>query len=319
MKDRFGRNIEYLRVSVTDRCNLRCMYCMPEEGIKNKKKHSEIMTLEELYEVIEVFAQLGVRKIRITGGEPLVRYGITSLIEKIARLEQINEITMTTNGLELKKYAKELKKAGLIRVNISLDTLKADKYKEITRFGSIHDVLEGIKEAKEVGLLPIKINTVLIGGFNDDEIEDFVELTREEDIQVRFIELMPIGQVAGWAREKFVSNDIVLERIPELIPVGVEDKSSPAKYYKLPDGKGKVGLINPISHNFCSNCNRIRLTADGKLKPCLHSNKEVDILQSMRKGENIKELIQNTILEKPSSHNLDKGDSIERNMVQIGG
>ena len=319
MVDRYGRSIEYLRVSVTDRCNLRCIYCMPEEGIKDKKCHSDIMTLEEIYQVVEACVGLGIKKVRITGGEPLTRFGITSLVKKISKLDKIKDIAMTTNGILLKKYAKELKESGLNRVNISLDTMKPEKYKKITRFGSINDVFEGMEEAKKVGLLPLKMNIVLIGGFNDDEIGDFVELTRNEDIQVRFIELMPIGQAADWARENFIPNTTVLERFKELKPAPGGDKSSPAEYYMLPRGKGKVGLINPISHQFCSNCNRLRLTADGKIKPCLHSNQEIDVLQTIRKGQNVKGLIESAILQKPSEHHLNSGEAIDRDMIRIGG
>ena len=189
MTDRYGRKIDYLRISITDRCNLRCLYCMPEEGIIDKKCHSEMLTLEEIYQVVKTCASLGIKKVRITGGEPLTRKGIANLIQKINDIEGIKDIAMTTNGLLLKKYAKELKEAGLKRVNVSLDTMKEHKYKYITRYGSLKDVLEGMQEAERVGLLPLKINVVLIGGFNDDEIEDFVKLTQNEDIQVRFIEI----------------------------------------------------------------------------------------------------------------------------------
>ncbi|NLM43700.1 MAG: GTP 3',8-cyclase MoaA [Clostridiales bacterium] len=319
MKDKYGRNIEYLRISLTDRCNLRCKYCMPEEGIHDKKTHGEIMTLEEIYEVVEICTELGVKKIRLTGGEPLTRLGVTSLVEKISKLDKVTDISMTTNAVLLKKYAKELKEAGLKRVNISLDTLNEKKYKEITRLGSIKDVFDGLEEAKKVGLLPIKINIVLIDRFNDDEIEDFVELTRNEDIQVRFIELMPIGQTADWARDYFVPNTIVLERIKELEPVEIGDKSSPARYYMLPGGKGKVGLINPISHQFCRNCNRLRLTADGKIKPCLHSDQEIDVLKTIREGGNVKEVMKSSILKKPLKHHLNDGEAIQRSMARIGG
>lgn len=319
MTDRYGRKIDYLRVSVTDRCNLRCRYCMPEEGIIDKKCHNEMLTLEEIYQVIKVCASLGVIKVRITGGEPLTRRGITGLIHKINNIEGIEDIAMTTNGILLKNYAKELKEAGLRRVNVSLDTMKEEKYRHITRFGCLKDVLEGIDEAKRVGLLPLKINIVLIGGFNDDEIEDFVKLTINEDIQVRFIELMPIGQASSWARENFVPNTLVLDRFKDLIPIPREDKSSPAKYYKLPGAKGMIGLINPISHQFCSNCNRLRLTADGKIKPCLHSNQEIDVKESLKSGENLKETIIKAILAKPQEHHLNDGESIERDMIRIGG
>lgn len=319
MKDRYGRKIEYLRVSVTDRCNLRCRYCMPEEGIIDKKSHYDMLTLEEIYDVVKACASLGINKVRITGGEPLTRKGITGLIEKISKIEGIKDIAMTTNGLLLKNYAKELKEAGLKRVNVSLDTLNEEKYKYITRFGSLKDVLGGMEEGKRVGLLPLKINVVLIGGFNDDEIEDFVKLTLDEDIIVRFIELMPIGQASSWARQNFIPNTIVLEKFKNLQPVPREDKSSPAQYYRLPNAKGMIGLINPISHQFCCNCNRLRLTADGKIKPCLHSNQEIDIKEAIKSGESLEKTIIKAIWAKPSEHHLNDGESIKRDMMRIGG
>lgn len=319
MKDRYERKIEYLRVSVTDRCNLRCRYCMPQGGITSKKTRSDMLSLEEIYEVVEVCSSMGIRKVRITGGEPLTRKGIPGLIHNINKLSNIKDIAMTTNGILLKDKAKELKESGLKRVNISLDTLDDEKYKHITRFGSLKDVFEGIEEAKKVGLLPIKINVVLIGGFNDDEIEDFVNLTIDDDIHVRFIELMPVGQAADWAKEKFVPNTLILDRFKELIPIPKEDKSSPAEYYKLPEAKGSVGLINPISHRFCSNCNRIRLTADGKLKPCLHSNQEIDIKEALRSGKDIKSVIETAINVKPRRHHINEGESVKRDMMRIGG
>ncbi len=207
MKDLYGREINYLRISVTDLCNLRCQYCMPQSGVC-KLEHKDVLTIEEFYEIASAFVSLGVKKIRITGGEPLVKSGIVELVEKISSLG-IEDLAMTTNGLLLPKYAEDLKKAGLNRVNISLDTLNPKKYSEITRGGDILKVLEGIEKAKEIGLTPIKINTVLIGGFNTDEIKNFVYITKEEDIDVRFIELMPIGEASDWAKEKFVSNNIV--------------------------------------------------------------------------------------------------------------
>ena len=218
MKNSYGRNIRYLRVSVTDRCNLRCMYCMPEEGLC-KKTHHDILDLEEIYQIIEASEHLGFDKIRITGGEPLVRKNIEWLIEKTAKLEGIKDIALTTNGILLAEYAEKLKDSGLSRVNISLDTLDADKFREITRGGDIERVLAGIKAALHYRLTPIKINTVLIGGFNDDEIEDLVEMTLNHNIHVRFIELMPIGYAADWSKEKFIPNKIVLERLEDLIPL----------------------------------------------------------------------------------------------------
>ena len=318
MKDSYGREINYLRISLTDRCNLRCIYCMPEKGIE-KVSHEDILTLEEVYEITEAFVELGINKIRFTGGEPLTRKGIVSLIERVSKLSGVKDLAMTTNGILLEKFAPSLKEAGLNRVNISLDTLKEEKYAYITRGGKLEEILKGIEEARKVGLIPIKINAVLIGGFNDDEIIDFVKLTEKEEIDVRFIELMPVGEAAPWAKEKFVSNSIVLDKVKELAPVEREDNSSPAVYYKLPNGKGKVGLINPITCKFCENCNRIRLTSQGKLKLCLHSNKEIDIKEALRNGEDIKKLIADSILEKEESHKLEEGKYINRNMNQIGG
>jgi len=318
MLDSFGRSINYLRISLTDRCNLRCQYCMPEKGLKNKVTHKDILTIEEVYHLIKEFVDLGIDKIRFTGGEPLIRKGIIDLIEKVNTLEGVKDLTITTNGLLLKDMAKSLKKAGIHRVNISLDTLNKDKYSEITRGGDLSRVLEGIEEGIRVGLTPIKINTVLIGGFNENEIEDLVNLTRR-GIDVRFIELMPIGEAMYFAKDKFVSNSRVLETIRDLVPVEREDKSSPAVYYKLPDAKGRVGIINPVSCKFCDNCNRVRLTSTGKLKTCLHSNKEIDLKAAIRKQENIKEIIKKGILSKEESHHLEEGKYTYRNMNQIGG
>ena len=318
MKDSFGREINYLRISLTDRCNLRCKYCMPEDGV-SKFSHDEILTLEELYEIIKVFVELGINKIRFTGGEPLVRKGVVGLISKVSRLHGVKDIAMTTNGILLKKYARDLKDAGLNRVNISLDTLDEDKYRAITRGGSLSKILEGIEEAKKVGLTPIKINTVLIGGFNDDEIESLVGLTAKENIDLRFIELMPIGEAANWAKENFISNNRILEKVGNLIPVPREDISSPAVYYKLPNGKGKVGIINPISCKFCENCNRVRLTSQGRLKLCLHSDNEIDIRRALKNGQDLKKLILDSIGKKEESHHLEDGEYIKRNMNQIGG
>ncbi|MFZ5966386.1 MAG: GTP 3',8-cyclase MoaA [Bacillota bacterium] len=321
MEDQVGRRINYLRVSVTDLCNLRCRYCMPEEGIE-KKRHGEILSLEEIFEIIKASVTLGVNKVRITGGEPLVRKDIVSLIENIGKLEEIKDIALTTNGVLLKQFAQDLKNAGLMRVNISLDTLKEDKYKEITRGGRLEQVLDGIEEAKKAGLYPIKINTVLIGGFNDDEIERFAQLTVDEEIHVRFIELMPLGQASSWAKSNFLSNAFIKEQLPDLIPVHEGDKSSPARYYKLPGAKGKIGLINPISSHFCKYCNRIRLTADGRLKPCLHSNQEIDLKEVVReRKDDLREMLTKAILQKPQQHTLNQLDNepVERDMFRIGG
>ncbi|NLW23013.1 MAG: GTP 3',8-cyclase MoaA [Tissierellia bacterium] len=318
MKDSFGREITYIRISVTDLCNLRCRYCMPDEGIP-KVRHEDILSVEEIGEIARVFVNLGVNKVRLTGGEPLVRRGIIDIVQKIGRLDGIRDFAITTNGVLLKKYARDLKLAGLNRVNISLDTLDEDKYSYITRGGRLKDVLEGIESAKEVGLTPIKINTVLVGGFNDDEIEDLVRLTIEEEIDVRFIELMPIGESIKMGPECFISNEIVLEKVPDLVEVEREDPSSPAVYYRLPNAKGRVGIINPLSCKFCQYCNRVRLTADGKLKLCLHSNMEIDLKEALRKGQDIEEIIVDGVAKKPESHRLEDGQYVYKKMYQIGG
>ena len=318
MKDSFGREINYLRISLTDRCNLRCEYCMPEKGVK-KVSHNDILTLEEMYEIIKVFVDLGINKIRFTGGEPLVRLGAVDLISKISKLEGVNEIAMTTNGTLLETYADDLKKAGLTRVNISLDTLNMEKYRRITRGGDLNKALNGIKAAREAGLTPIKINTVLIGGFNEDEIPDLVNLTMGHQMDIRFIELMPIGEAVGFAKDKFIPNSRVLETVPNLISVEAEDRSSPARYFRLPGAKGKVGIINPISCKFCSNCNRVRLTSTGKLKLCLHSNREIELRDAMRNEEDISSIIKEAIYSKEKEHHLENDEFITRNMNQIGG
>ena len=242
MKDKWTRDINYLRISITDRCNLRCFYCMPEEGIQ-KLNHDDILTFEQLYPIVEVAVELGISKIRITGGEPLVRKGIVNFIEKISKLSGLKDIAMTTNGILLERYAQELKEAGLHRLNISLDTLKEDRYKMITRWGELNQVLRGIEATEKAGLSPIKINVVAMRGINDDEIEDFARLTKEKPYHVRFIELMPMGEAEEIEGERFITNEEILNRLPDLIPLINEDGSGPAKYYKLPNFKGSISLL----------------------------------------------------------------------------
>ncbi len=319
MKDSFNREIDYLRVSLTDRCNLRCEYCMPESGIDNKIKHSDMLSLEEMFRLIQEFVLLGIKKIRFTGGEPLVRKGAVGLIKRVNRLEGVKEVTITTNGVLLEEYAEDLFHAGVKRINISLDSLHPKKYKEITRGGDIQKVFRGIEKAQKLGIKPIKLNTVLIGGFNDDEIEDLVNLTLYEHIDIRFIELMPIGEASAFAKSKFLSNNIVLEKIPELKPVQKEDISSPANYFKLPNAKGRVGLINPITCKFCSDCNRVRLTATGKLKLCLHSDREIDLSKILRARGDLNRAVKEAILTKEEEHHLENNEYIRRSMNQIGG
>lgn len=320
MVDQFERHIHYLRVSVTDLCNLKCQYCMPEDGIA-KKDHQDILRIEEYLRLIEEMVELGVDKVRLTGGEPLVRRGIVDLVRGIGKMDGVKDLAITTNGVLLKKYAKELKDAGLTRVNISIDTLDPGKYREITRGGNIEDVLAGIEEARSVGLLPIKLNVVLINGFNTDEVEDFIKWA-DDDMDVRFIELMPFGQVANWSKDKFVSNEVIFNRHRELFMTEAEEQYGPAKYYEKKDGHGRVGFINAISSHFCVTCNRVRLTADGKLKLCLHTNEEFDLkpLLSMD-SESIQKSLQSYIKTKPERHHMnDQGFvPIIRDMNRIGG
>lgn len=318
MIDFQGRSIEYLRLSVTDRCNLRCQYCMPEEGIE-KLSHQDLLSLEELKTMVEELAKLGIKKVRITGGEPLVRNGISALIRDIKSVEGIQEIAMTTNGILLKPMLKSLKEAGLDRVNISLDTLKPDKYAQMTRGGDLQAVFEAIEETKSLGMSPIKINVVLMKDFNDDEIEDFVNLTRLEPIEVRFIELMPIGEVSKWSKNQYLSNQVVLERVPSLMPIKSTNPSSPASYYRVDGALGKIGLISPMSCKFCEHCNRIRLTATGKLKTCLHTNEEVDLRPFLKEPEQMSLLASRAIFDKPKEHQLENGILLHKNMVEIGG
>lgn len=315
MKDLEGRRINYLRISVTDLCNLRCKYCMPEEGIY-KCNHDDILSVEEIIKIAEEFTKLGIDKIRLTGGEPLVRKGILEIVEGIGKLEGLRDFAMTTNGIYLSKYAEELKRLGLNRVNISLDTLDKDKYYEITGGGDLNKVLEGIAICKEVGLEPIKINVVVMKGFNDDEIRDFIELTRDEDIDIRFIELMPIGEAIEY-KDNYLSNKEIIEKNPDLIKIDRKDISSPAEYYKLEDGKGKIGFINPVSCKFCDNCNRLRLTSEGMIKPCLHWDEEYDVKSYIDEG--LSERIVEIVDMKPKSHNLEEGKYISKKMHEIGG
>jgi GTP 3',8-cyclase len=291
---------------------------MPESGIE-KCPHDSILTFEEIDNLVEQLVQLGIDKVRITGGEPLVRKDIIQLLERIGRHKSITDFSITTNGMLLKRYAKELKAAGVHRVNVSLDSLNSEKFAAMTRGGDLALVLEGIEEAIKVGLLPIKLNVVLIGGFNDDEIEDFVELTRNQPIDVRFIELMPIGEVASWSLDNFISNKHVLNQCPDLHRTEQQDKSSPAVYYKLSNAKGRVGLISPISCKFCHGCNRIRLTSEGGLKYCLHSEDTLDVKEILARKGNLELEIKKFLAKKPLDHSLEKGRYIKQNMVRIGG
>lgn len=313
MKDRFGRNITYLRISVTDLCNLRCKYCMPESGVKSLC-HSDILSIEEIVEIVRIASKNGIKKIRLTGGEPLVRRGFINLCKQISEINEIEDIAITTNGVYLKEMADELFENKVRRINFSLDTLIKEKYNDITRRNDFDKTMESLFYAIKKGF-KVKINVVLIGGFNDDEIEDFVNLANKYELEVRFIELMQIGETANWSKDKFISNKIVLEKVPKLEFDGV---SGVAKIYKIKGQKGRIGLISPISCSFCEDCNRIRLTSDGKLKPCLHSRDEINL--KGLSGEQLEEVFKRGIFEKPEKHHLEDGKSESaRDMNKIGG
>lgn len=317
MIDNHGRQINYLRLSVTERCNLRCRYCMPEDGIC-KKSHESMLTEEEMLQAVEVAASLGVTKLRITGGEPLVKKNILSICEKAAAVEGIREVCITTNGTLLPKLAKPLQAAGVKRINLSLDTLNPEKYAHITRIGTLDQAMDGLHAALDAGFEKIKINAVLIGGFNDDEIIPLAELTKRYPVDMRFIELMPIQDHDEFGEAAFIPCREIIRRLPEAVPQAKD--GGVARLYRLPGALGNIGLISPLSDHFCASCNRIRLTADGKLKPCLHSGDEFSIKGLDKAG--MLEEFKRAILAKPSCHaelSHTSRSQAGRNMNQIGG
>ena len=298
MKDNYGRNINYLRLSITDLCNYRCIYCMDSEGVK-KREHSDLLSIEELINISRIAVECGITKIRLTGGEPLVREGILQLCEGLKAINGLEELVLTTNGAKLSEMAKDLKAVGVDRINISLDTLNEDKFRKITRIGCLEDVLKGIKEAINAGFEDVKINVVLMAGINDDEIEKFIDFTKDNPVHVRFIELMPLGPCKEWYDERYISTDIITEKVPVLVPL---KKDGVANVFKLKGAAGTVGLISPITNIFCSECNRLRITSDGRLLPCLHSDLEY-IIRGLSNKE-LKEAFCTAIKNKPCSHNI---------------
>lgn len=314
MIDRYGRKIEYLRLSVTDRCNLRCIYCMAEDGVC-KKRHSDILSIEELTEIAQASYHLGVRKIRLTGGEPLVRRGLLTLCKSIKAIDPAIELGMTTNGTLLAPMAQKLKAAGVDRLNISLDTLNPDTYQAITRLGRLDDVLSGLKAAEDAGFENTKINAVLIGGVNDNEVFKLMSLAKDNPLSVRFIELMPMDIVRGWDKRRFLSTEVVERHLSHADMITYDGV---ARIYQPSGYKGTVGIISPLSHSFCDRCNKIRVTADGKLKPCLHSSEEIN-LRGLH-GEELTEAIRQGVYNKPKCHNLGEFHSgTARSMNEIGG
>ena len=317
MKDTYGREITYLRLSVTELCNLRCRYCMPADGVC-KKEHDEMLTEEEIVMAVETAAELGVTKLRITGGEPLVKKNIVSICSRTAAVPGIRELCITTNGVRLPELAKPLREAGVGRLNISLDTLDAEKYRYITRVGALDDALRGIETALETGFDKIKLNAVLIGGFNDDEIAPLAELTRRWPVDLRFIELMPMYDSGDFGPSAFIPCSRVLQALPELEEEAQD--GGVARLYRLPGAQGRIGLISPLSSHFCRACNRIRLTADGKLTPCLHGKAEFPIKGLDRDG--MRETFRAAMLAKPEWHgelSYQSRSQSGRNMNTIGG
>lgn len=317
MIDRLGRNITYLRISVTELCNLRCRYCMPAGGIC-KKRHEDMLTEDELIQAVEAAASLGITKLRITGGEPLIKKNIVSICRRAASVPGIEELCLTTNGLLLPELAVPLREAGVRRINLSLDTLDPEKYADITRGGSLEQALAGLQAALDAGFDKIKLNAVLIGGFNDDEIPQLAELTRRLPVDMRFIELMPMYDGGDFGPEAFLPVSRVLEQLPEALPEPPD--GGVAKLWRLPGAQGRIGLISPLSDHFCGRCNRLRLTADGRLKPCLHGPEELSV-----KGlgpEEMTQRLRQAIWDKPAWHgelSPTRRSQAGRNMNQIGG
>ena len=323
ISDSLQRPINYLRISVTDRCNLRCFYCMPPEGVP-LVSHSNLLTYEEISSVAQVAAEIGISKVRISGGEPLVRLGLANLIRMLSQIEGIDDLSLTTNGTLLEGQAAELKEAGLKRVNISLDTLKRDRYQDITGCDKLPEVLRGIEEAHKAKLEPVKINVVVMRGVNEDEISDFALLSQKDGWHVRFIELMPL--VNDDIKTVYVPAEEMwhqLASLGKLEPCSPPIGEGPARYYRFPEAEGTIGFITPVSEHFCFKCNRLRLTADGRLLPCLLSDEEVDLRPVLRKGaspQEIKRLMLEAIAAKPEGHRLAQGAVSQRRlMTQIGG
>ena len=326
MLNSFNRKIDYLRISVTDRCNLRCIYCMPEGGVSSIN-HDDILRYEEISAIVKVAVKLGISKFRITGGEPLVRKGLVGFISSLKAIEGIEDLSVTTNGINLKEYAKPLYEAGLRRINISLDTLDEDKFTRIARQGSLKDVLGGIGQALAVGFSPVKINVVLIRGVNDDEILDFAKLGFDRPLDIRFIELMPIGESKFLDRDKVISIGEIRQRCEALgllKEVDILNGNGPAEYYKFEGRQGRIGFIGAMTNPFCDRCNRLRLTADGYLKPCLGYENGVGLKSALRPvvdDDKIEESIKEAISLKPMGHNMSHSEFGNHlcHMSRIGG
>ena len=326
MKDGLGRSINYLRISVIDKCNLRCTYCMPVEGLEWIPK-SEILRYEEIQAIVREMAGMGLRRVRITGGEPLVRQDLPELVRQLKTIPEIEDISLSTNAILLPRFANELRLAGVDRVNISLDTLRRDRFEEIARrpVRLFDETMHGIEAAERAGFAPIKINTVLLRGLNDDEVVDFALATRNRPWHVRFIELMPVGENLHLA-DRFIGTDEVLDRlleIDELLPDEGPRGNGPARYYRFAGAPGSVGVTTPLSHNYCDSCNRLRLTADGRLRTCLFGDHEVDLKTPLRSAGSVRAAVESALQDKPERHLLvmgsDKGSGGLGALSQVGG
>ena len=324
--DKFNRVVDYVRISVTDRCDFRCVYCMDDE--MKFVPRAQLLTLEEISKIAQAFTELGVKKIRITGGEPLVRRNVIKLFQDIGELPNLHELVLTTNGSQLTKMAQDLKDAGVKRINISLDSLDADKFKRITRVGELDNVLAGIDTALATGFEKIKINTVILKNRNDDEIIDLVRYASDRGMDISFIEEMPLGVIGDHDRaEAYYSSDDIkkdIEQVFELVPT-TETTNGPSKYFKLPETGTRVGFISPHSHNFCDDCNRVRLTCEGRLLLCLGQEHSVDLRKTLRAypedKEKLKQAIRDSMLIKPKGHEFDLTEKpiIFRHMNATGG
>lgn len=316
MIDSYGRNINYLRVSVTKRCNLNCSYC----GAKNEA--GEELTPVQIEKIVRAFSGCGINKVRLTGGEPLVRQDICEIAERISRIDGIKKLALTTNGIFLRKYAEELKKSGVTAINISLDTTDKEQFRSITGYDGLDKVFEGIDECERIGLSPIRLNAVLTKGKNEDQAKSLINIAKDRKMDVRFIELMPFS-ADGENNELVVKGEEILKKFPELKPFikeGTSDfEKSVAKYYIAENFKGRVGFITPVSNRFCSECNRIRLLSDGKIKPCLGNDAVYDIMEFLDDEERLKEEIEKIIMSKPREHSFDCGYGNHHGLNLIGG
>ncbi|XCN71471.1 MAG: GTP 3',8-cyclase MoaA [Candidatus Electrothrix aestuarii] len=334
LRDLFSRTISYLRLSLTDRCNLKCLYCVPEEERRNcspRLKQNDLLSYEELLRVVRVAVSLGISKIRLTGGEPLVRRNVMGFIDQLAKIDNLNDIRITTNGVLLEKYAGPLAAAGIRKINISLDTLRPERFARITGVDCFAQVWRGIEQAQAVGFSPLKLNTVVMRGVNDDELEDFARMSHDAAMQIRFIEFMPIGASSSWDKKAYMSSDEIMARIREmgeLIPVSQGKADGPATMFRMGAGaKGKIGFISPISHRFCDRCNRLRLTSEGMLRSCLLDDRETDLRSVLRQGgsdQDIQQALLAAVRNKPKGHQMEdrlknQGENCHGRMSRIGG